>query len=75
MPAAELPAVCYNKVMEDVIRQFSSHTGADAADRRYDKSLSPQQRLDILLELVETQRSHDEASQRLARVYRIVKRC
>ena len=61
--------------MEKVIRQFSSHTRADAADRQYYKSLSPQQRLDILLELVYTQRGHDEASQRLALVYRIIKRC
>ena len=61
--------------MEKVIRQFSSYARANAADRQYYKSLSTQHRLDILLELVDTQRGNDEASQRLARVYRIVKRC
>ena len=74
MPGAELPPVCYNRVMEMVIRQCSSHAHADAADRQYYKSLSPQQRLDILLELVDTQRGNDESSQRLARVYQITKR-
>ena len=64
----------YNNNMEKIGRTFDSHRAADAADRTYYRSLSPAQRLDILLELIDTQRSNDETSQRLERIYRIVKR-
>ena len=60
--------------MEKSARKFDSHHAADAADRAYYRSLSPAQRLDILLDLINAQRSHDETSQRLARVCRVVKR-
>lgn len=60
--------------MESVVRKFKSHAEAAAADREYYHSLTPQQRLDILLDIIASQRGTDEASQRLACVYRIVKR-
>jgi hypothetical protein len=59
--------------MEPVVAKFSSHTQAAAADRAYCQSLTPKQRLDIMLELIASQRGTDEASQRFARVCRIVK--
>ena len=61
----------YNRAMEKVVRKFNSHTEAEAAERAYYASLTPQQRLDILLDLVAMQRPKDEAADRLARVYRI----
>ena len=60
--------------MEKIARTFDSHLAADAADRAYYRSLSPAQRLNILLDLINAQRSNDETSQRLARVCRVVKR-
>ena len=64
----------YNTDMEKIGRKFESHRAADAADRAYYRSLSPTQRMDILLDLINSQRSNDETSQRLARVCRVVKR-
>ena len=60
--------------MQPVVQKFSSHAAAAAADRAYYHSLTPQQRLDILLDLIASQRGPDEASQRLARVCQIIKR-
>lgn len=55
------------------VQRFQSHEAAAQADRAYYRSLKPEQRLDVLLELV---RAHlegiDETQQGLARVYRIV---
>ena len=59
--------------MEKVVRVFSSHEEADRADDEYYRSLTPQQRLDIFLEILWRGRTHDEAGERLERVYRIVK--
>ena len=58
--------------MEKVVRIFRSHEEADEADREYFQALTPQQRLDIFLELLWRGRSDDEAGERLERVYRIV---
>ena len=50
------------------------HDQADEAERRYYRSLSGQQRLDILLELISRYGdAQDEATGRLERVYRIIK--
>jgi hypothetical protein len=62
----------YNADVEKVARVFGSHDEADEADRRYFESLTPQQRLDIFLELLWRGRSGDDAAQRLERVYRVV---
>ncbi|MGC9258480.1 MAG: hypothetical protein ACP5I8_00170 [Phycisphaerae bacterium] len=61
----------YNTDMEKIGRKFDSHR---AADRAYYRSLSPVQRMDILLDLINTQPSNDETFQRLARVCRVIKR-
>jgi hypothetical protein len=58
--------------VERVIRVFNSHAEADAADRAYYRSLTPQQRLDILLEMLAWGRTGDATGERLERVYRIV---
>jgi hypothetical protein len=52
--------------------KISSHAEAAAADRAYYQSLTPQQRIDILLDLIASQRGSDEASQQVAKVCRIV---
>ena len=58
--------------MDRVVAKFSSFQEAERADREYYRSLTPQQRLDLLLELNEAFRKEgDAASERLERVYRI----
>jgi hypothetical protein len=59
--------------LEKAVRIFRSFKEADDADREYFERLTPQQRLDIFLELLWRGRSGDEAGERLERVYRIVK--
>ena len=60
--------------IERIVRKFSSHEEAERAEREYYKSLSPEQRVEILLELMNRARDlNDPASQRLEGVYRIVK--
>lgn len=57
--------------MDYDFRKFDSFEAADKADRDYYRSLTPEQRVEILLELVE---SYTNASaKRLERVYRIGK--
>jgi len=58
--------------MQRVVRKFRSFKEAAEADRDFYESLSGNQRVDLLLELVR-QRQDDEADQRLKRVYQIVK--
>jgi hypothetical protein len=54
------------------VRLFHSFAEAEAADREYYRSLTPQERLDILLEMVARHReSLGEAGERLERVCRI----
>jgi len=61
--------------MERTIRKFRSFAEAERADREYYRSLTPQQRLDILLELVATYTEGlDEAERGFKRVCRVVKR-
>ncbi len=56
------------------VQRFGSFAESDRATRRYYASLTPEQRLDILLDLIAVQRGdEDEAAQRLQRVYRIAK--
>ena len=57
--------------MEFTVRKFASHEEADKADREYYRSLTPERRVEILLELVET---YSNASAKgFERVYRFVK--
>ncbi len=53
------------------LRQFSSFREAEEADRDYYRSLSPGERLELLLELINTYQEDQGAStERLERVYR-----
>jgi hypothetical protein len=55
-----------------VIKQFDSLAASDEADREYYRSLTPEERLEILFELIAREaEARGEAEQRLARVYRI----
>lgn len=61
--------------MEKVVRVFKSFEEAEAADRAYYRSLTPEQRLEILFELITPDEGCDEApEERLQRVYRITQR-
>jgi hypothetical protein len=58
--------------MERVARTFGSFADADAADLAYYAAMSPQQRVDLLLDLIAAyQESVGEAAQGLARVCRV----
>jgi hypothetical protein len=56
--------------MEKIVRVFHGFPDSGEADRQYYQSLSPEQRLDILLELVK-QGQPNETEQGFERVYRI----
>jgi len=62
--------------MEKVIRVFNSHADAEKADREFYKSLSCQERLDILLTLIARYQKArpDETGTGLKRIYRVIKR-
>jgi hypothetical protein len=58
--------------VEKTARVFASFEDADRADANYDAALSPEERLNIVIELRD--RLHpDAAEQRLARVSRVVR--
>ena len=59
--------------VEKTVRVFSSFKDADDADARADAELTPEQRIQIVIELRD-RRHPDAAKQGLARVCRIVKR-
>lgn len=60
--------------MERVVHKFRSLAESDDADRDYYLSLSPEQRLDILLELIASyQDGQDEATKGFKRVCRVIK--
>jgi hypothetical protein len=55
------------------LRTFSSFQEAEDADRAFYASLSPQQRLEILIDLIQRHReSIGEAPEGFERVYRVV---
>lgn len=59
--------------MKRVVQMFSSFEDADAADDQFYADLMPEERLDILLELIERHRSTlGEAASRFERVHRII---
>jgi hypothetical protein len=62
-------------IIEKVVKVSRSFEERDQADKAYYRSLTPQRRIEILLELNSRwpAKGHDEGSQRLERVYRIVK--
>jgi hypothetical protein len=57
--------------MEKVVRKFKSHQEADQADRDYYLSLTPEERIRILMQLIE---DFYGPQPRLERVFKIVKR-
>ena len=60
-------------MVERVAQVFASFDAADEADDQFYADLTPQERLDLLLELVERHRSALGASaERLERVHRVV---
>jgi hypothetical protein len=58
--------------VEKVIRKFASFEEADKADALFDASLTPEERLRILIELRD-RRHPDAAEQGVARVCRVVR--
>lgn len=59
--------------MKRVARKFNSFRESEQADRRYYLSLTPEERLDILLDLIAAYRDGlDEAAKGFERVHRIV---
>jgi len=59
--------------MKRFIGVFNSHEEADRAERAYYASLTPQERLEILLELIAAHReSLGEAAQGFERVHRVI---
>jgi hypothetical protein len=62
----------YTIPVEKIVRKFQSHRASQQSDVEYYRSLSPQQRIEILLDLI-AQGTPDEAQQGFARVYRVTK--
>ncbi|HUP60811.1 MAG TPA: hypothetical protein VNA69_10375 [Thermoanaerobaculia bacterium] len=59
--------------MERVVQIFRSFEDAEQADDQFYADLTPEERLDILLELVERhRRALGEAASRFERVHRVV---
>lgn len=58
--------------MDKVVKKFTSFEEAEEADRQYYRALTPEQRLDILGELI--YKANGETFPRLERVYRVIKR-
>src|SRR5207253_1533512 len=74
-PSRALARVCvpwarYTRHMEKTVRVFSSFKDADLADAAADMRLTPQERLQLVIELRD-RRHPDAAKQGLARVCRI----
>jgi hypothetical protein len=61
----------YNMNVEKTVSVFGNFEDADEADARHDAAMSPEERLNIVIELRD-RRHPDAAQQRLARVYRVV---
>lgn len=61
--------------MKKVVTKHNSFAAADEADKLYYQSLTPSQRIEILLRLVAQQRAgQDGTRERFTRVYRIAER-
>jgi len=64
--------MCYTGCVQKAARIFRSFAEADEAEQQYYRSLTPGQRLQVLLDLVQSQQS-DEPEQRLERICRVIK--
>ena len=54
------------------VAKFDSHEQSERAERAFMRSLSPQERLDLLLTLIAREVGSDEAEQGFARVHRVI---
>jgi hypothetical protein len=61
--------------MEYVVRKFGSHDEADQADREYYRSLTPQQRIELLIQMIDDYYGTEHRLERVPQSARIVKRC
>ena len=68
----ESNALWHDRLVQKVVRVFHSFQESEKADREYYLSLSPEQRMEILFELI-ARGQPDEPEQGFERVYRIVK--
>jgi len=59
--------------MEKTFTTYSSFAESDRANRQYYLHLTPQERLDILLDLISCQQDQHETPKGFERVYRIIK--
>ncbi len=62
----------YYQVVQRVISKFKSFAEADRADNEYYRSLTPEQRVGILLDLVHRTNAKNGIEPRLERVGRII---
>ncbi len=62
----------YTGGVKKTAHKFTSFESADAAEIVRYRNMTPQERVDLLLELVAQSQSSDETEHRLERVYRIV---
>ena len=65
---APLEGVRYDAIVQETAAKFRNFAEAEKADREFYKNLTPQERLDLLLELL-----NHAPEQRLERVYRVTK--
>jgi hypothetical protein len=63
-----------SRPMEKTMRFFKSFAEAEEADKKFYQSLTPAQRIEILLILRSRYQSTDATRERLKRVCRIIKR-
>ncbi len=59
--------------MEKIVRRFKTREEAEAADREYWRLMTPEDRIRILLEMLNPEGATDESRQRLKRVARVVR--
>ena len=68
-----MPRYGMGSLMDKTVRVFDNQSDADRADREYYASLTPDERLTILLDLIATHReSLGETAQGFERVHRVV---
>ena len=66
---AILAQACGNKFVEKIVRKFTSLQAADEADDVRYSELPPEEKLQILLELIMPENPDEAVIQRSARVY------
>jgi hypothetical protein len=73
MPVVMRAHIWYREVMQRVARVFLTFEEAERADDQFYADLTPQERLDMLLELIARHRSAlGESAERFERVHRVI---